>query len=71
MKFIISKQRNCCKKIGKNLLDNYIKILKVMLPIVPHIATECLTSISSNKVFLWPEINKEFLEIKNIILLYK
>jgi leucyl-tRNA synthetase len=58
------------KKIGKNLLDNYIKILKVMLPIVPHIATECLTSISSNKVFLWPEINKEFLEIKkhNIVV---
>ena len=56
--------------VNKNLLDNYIKILTIMLPITPHLANECLSEISSDKAFFWPEIKKEYLENKkfNIVI---
>ena len=47
------------KKVNKNLINNYIKILKIMLPIVPHLASECLSEISNDKIFNWPEIDKK------------
>ena len=47
---------------SKNLLDNYGKILRIMTPIVPHIALECLSEISNKINLNWPEVNKEFLE---------
>ena len=34
---------------SKNLIDNYVKILTVMIPITPHLASECLNEISDNK----------------------
>ena len=45
----------------KNLHLNFTKMLIVMLPVVPHIASECLEKFSNNKNFLWPEVNKKFL----------
>jgi leucyl-tRNA synthetase len=45
-----------------NLMANYEKILKVIMPIIPHIASECLSEISKNHNYSWPEIQKEFLE---------
>jgi len=53
-------------KINKNLINNYIKILKVMLPIVPHLANECLTEISNDTIYQWPEIDKKYLRDKKI-----
>ena len=35
---------------SKNLIDNYIKILIVMIPITPHLANECLIEVSDNKI---------------------
>ena len=54
------------EKINKSLISNYIKILKVMLPIVPHLANECLTEISSDKIYEWPKIDKKYLKNKKI-----
>ena len=54
------------EKVNENLIKNYIKILKIMLPIVPHLANECLTEISSDKIYHWPEIDKKYLKAKKI-----
>jgi len=54
------------QKISKSLIDNYIKILKIMLPIVPHLANECLSEISEEKIYNWPEVNKKYLKTKKI-----
>ncbi len=45
-----------------NLIDNYKNILKIMIPVVPHFASECLSEISENYDINWPEVKKEFLE---------
>ncbi len=37
-----------------------------MLPIVPHLASECLSEISNDKIFNWPEIDKKYLRTKKI-----
>ena len=53
-----------------NLLENYNKILRIMLPIVPHLASECLSEICKDGVFSWPNINKKYLQIEkhNIVI---
>jgi leucyl-tRNA synthetase len=58
------------KKINKNLINNYISILKIMIPIVPHLASECLNEISKDKIFFWPEVDKKYLQAKkkNIVI---
>ena len=50
--------------VNKNLLDNYIKVLTIMLPITPHLANECLSEISTDKIFLWPKIKEKYLQNK-------
>jgi leucyl-tRNA synthetase len=54
----------------KNLISNYKKILIIMLPIVPHFASECLEQINETGKLSWPKVNKEFLKIKefNIVI---
>ena len=54
------------KKVNENLISNYIKVLKIMLPIVPHLASECLSEVSKEKITHWPEINKKYLKAKKI-----
>mgnify|MGYP000577684885 FL=1 len=49
-----------------NLKDNYIKILIVMMPVIPHITNECLEKINEQKDIGWPNIKNEFIE-KNIV----
>jgi len=55
---------------SKNLIDNYIKILTVMIPITPHLASECLHEISKNEIYTWPKVNDEYLQDKvfNIVV---
>ncbi len=63
--------KEVAKKINaKNLIENYIKILKIMLPVVPHLASECLNQISNDTNFLWPEVDKKYLKTKeyNIVV---
>ena len=54
----------------KNLIDNYVKILTIMLPIVPHLANECLEEISINKNYFWPKVEDKYLQSKqsNIVV---
>jgi len=55
-------------KNNQNLLSNYAKILKVMLPIVPHLASECLEEICNDKKISWPEIDKKYLQAKKYVI---
>ncbi|MDB4185192.1 leucine--tRNA ligase [Candidatus Pelagibacter sp.] len=50
------------KSFNENLIANYIKILTVMVPIIPHLASECLEEITTNKKYLWPEIKDKYLQ---------
>jgi leucyl-tRNA synthetase len=54
----------------KNLVDNYTKILTIMLPIMPHMASECLNELSNNKKFDWPKVDPRFILNKkcNIVI---
>ena len=40
---------------------NYIKVLTVMHPILPHLITECLTDLDEKPTITWPEIEKKYL----------
>ena len=60
------------KEIEKNhssnvLKENYLKILAVLLPIIPHFANQCLSE-ATDKVekIKWPDINEEMLLEKSI-----
>ena len=54
----------------KNLTNNYIKILTIMLPITPHLANECLNEIAINKNYFWPKVEDKYLQSKqsNIVV---
>ena len=56
------KKRVTSVPSSDNLLNNYSKIIKLMLPITPHFASECLSDLNYNKVISWPEVNKEYLQ---------
>ncbi len=53
-----------------NLKSNYIKILKIMSPVIPHFASECLEQLGNNSILTWPEIDMKFLNKKefNIVI---
>ena len=50
------------KDLHENLISNYIKILTIMLPVTPHLASECLDEISIEKNYFWPKINDKYLQ---------
>ena len=55
------------KKLDLNKLkQNYIKILKVFYPIIPHIISECLKSLREDNKLFWPEIEREYLVEDNV-----
>tara|TARA_Y100000992_G_scaffold146590_1_gene97538 strand:+ start:37 stop:2586 length:2550 start_codon:yes stop_codon:yes gene_type:complete len=55
------------KPLDKNtLLKNYIEILKIMSPIVPHFASECLEDLGEKVQKSWPKINEKYLIKENI-----
>ena len=45
-----------------SLYENYIKILKMMTPIIPHFANECLEQLDANDKNIWPDVEKNLLE---------
>ncbi len=62
------------KEINQNykkdtLLENYEKILIAMLPIIPHLASECLKIIGANSI-KWPEHDESILKenVVNIVI---
>ena len=50
----------------KTLVENYNKILTIILPIVPHFALECLEKNSLDANLLWPSYDKSVLIENNI-----
>ena len=63
---------NFLLKLNKNqlsssvLLENYIKILTILNPIIPHFTSECLDEIGNKEIVTWPPINKKKLEKETI-----
>jgi len=45
----------------ENLILSFKKILITMMPVVPHLANECLKSLDLNKNISWPEINEKYI----------
>ena len=55
------------KKIDTKILKkNYIDIVKLLFPIIPHFASEALEQLNQNNSTFWPQINKKFLIKKNV-----
>jgi len=50
----------------KDLLENYKKILCLMMPLIPHFASECLKDLKDNSIQKWPKADKKFLDEENI-----
>ena len=48
------------------LLENYLKILAIMSPVIPHFVSECISEIGNKETTNWPSINKKFLEKKTV-----
>ena len=46
---------------NKILLKSLVKIMKLMIPFTPHLASECLTILKCEEANIWPEINKNIL----------
>ena len=55
---------------GNNFHKNYINILKVINPIIPHFSNECLDKLKiSTEAIEWPKVDQKYLEqeIFNIV----
>ena len=50
----------------KDLEENYSKILILMLPILPHLVSECLNDLKKESGISWPLVQKEYLEDKHV-----
>ena len=50
---------------GEILKSNYIKILTIISPIIPHFASECLEGLIKSKLE-WPKVDKEKLKDDNV-----
>jgi len=47
---------------------NYLKILKIISPVLPHLATECLVDLGEKPKTNWPVIEEKYLEKTSIKL---
>ena len=50
----------------ENFKQNYINILVVMSPVLPHLISECLSELEVKNTSFWPEINTKYLEEKSV-----
>ena len=53
-------------KNHKNLKNNFEKILIIMMPVMPHLVSECLNELNYKKILMWPSINEDYLEDKEV-----
>jgi len=49
-----------------NLKNNYYKILTVMMPVLPHYASECIDLLNLNETIKWPQVDNVDLIEENI-----
>ncbi len=47
------------KNNEKNLKENYIKILKMIMPVLPHLSSQCLEDLGITKDYKWPDFENE------------
>jgi len=52
------------KKNYKNLKDSYVKILKIIAPIIPHFSSECLKELNESNDLVWPTVDIKKLDKK-------
>ena len=52
---------------NKVLKENYVIILKLLFPIIPHFSSEALEQLKEGSSILWPKINKKDIVINNKI----
>ena len=50
---------------GKNFRENYIKILKMFMPVIPHFSSQCLEELEPKKNYSWPSFSKNSLNFEN------
>ena len=62
----LSKEIN--KLNTKDLKENYIKILILMFPVLPHLVSECLNDVQKENDVSWPIAKKEYLEDKYVTI---
>ena len=59
------------KEIEKNyksklLKENYLKILTLMMPIIPHIISEAIKDLDYDQKIAWPTANDKYLQEKYV-----
>ena len=50
------------------LKENYSKIIRIIKPVLPHLASECLDNLKLSNKDEWPSINEKYLENENITM---
>ena len=55
------KRINETNKNFENLKANFEKILLIMMPVLPHISSECLSKFNFKDKINWPEINHKYI----------
>jgi leucyl-tRNA synthetase len=50
----------------KNLKYSFQKIILTMIPVVPHLANECLEKLNYNKDINWPDVEQKYLNTETI-----
>ena len=58
--YFSKKTNNLIKKDA--IRQNYIKILYLLSPIIPHFANECLSELNVENNISWPEADKKYLK---------
>ena len=51
---------------SKNLKENYIKLLVLFSPAIPHFASECLENLKNKEEIYWPTANEKYLTEETI-----
>ncbi len=65
---IYSEMSSILKKnySSKTIIENYKKILICMIPVIPHFANECISSLENKIKLEWPKIDKNLLEDERV-----
>ena len=50
----------------KCLKDNFIKLMKILIPFTPHIAYECLEMMNVKEVKSWPKVDTKLIQREKI-----
>jgi leucyl-tRNA synthetase len=56
--------------IGKNLVENYKKILVAFSPVIPHFSSECMEMINIKENLSWPKFDEKILLKTTLNLLF-